>query len=129
MLIDHYAPVVTWSLVESGLGLAAGSIPPLGKLFRSYREFSQNSETAHKRDVGANRTIGGTPFSTNGTHNDRLTLRRGRKSSVQQPSNKTWNRLDEENISQHAIVQEHSVEVSVELDSIQGSQMKRSMDM
>ncbi|KAH8892878.1 hypothetical protein GQ53DRAFT_822387 [Thozetella sp. PMI_491] len=92
-----YGYVVLWSLVESGLGLAAGSLPPLGKLFVFFRETSTASSGSNLLPgAGGNRTVGGTPFSTLGTQLDDLTPSRFRQTPVQKSVSRNWDCLDDD---------------------------------
>lgn len=86
----QYANILIWSFVENGIGIIAGSLPPLRKLFGVYFETRNHSDPDFAR-AGAPATIGGTPLSL------------VRPSSSR---NRDWNKLDDGTSSMYGIVQE-----------------------
>ncbi|RYP39456.1 hypothetical protein DL767_002190 [Monosporascus sp. MG133] len=67
--------VILWSAVESAVGIIAGSLPSLRKLFGYYFETPNNSyQRGSGARAGAQNTIGGTPFSMTGREHELETL-------------------------------------------------------
>ncbi|KAH8657840.1 hypothetical protein BX600DRAFT_439023 [Xylariales sp. PMI_506] len=120
-VLYHYANIVLWSLVESGLGLAAGSLPPLGKLFKFFRQPSTLASGVNPpQRAGASGTIGGTPFSATGTQLDNLALapKRNGSCSVHISSARKWDRLDDDASSRQGVFQERMVGYYARSDSV-----------
>ncbi|RYP91723.1 hypothetical protein DL770_002164 [Monosporascus sp. CRB-9-2] len=110
--------VILWSGVESAIGIIAGSLPLLRKLFGYYFDTPSNS---YQRDsgarAGAQNTIGGTPFSTTGTEHQLETLgSNGMRSNsvyISSKANSGWHSLDDES-STRGIVRHTAVRVETE---------------
>ncbi|RYP18747.1 hypothetical protein DL765_003769 [Monosporascus sp. GIB2] len=110
--------VILWSAVESAVGIIAGSLPSLRKLFGYYFETPNNS---YQRDSGARggaqNTIGGTPFSVVGRGHQLETLGSNgmRSNSVYMSSkaNNGWRPLDDES-SARGIARQTTARVETE---------------
>ncbi|RYP27266.1 hypothetical protein DL768_011252 [Monosporascus sp. mg162] len=120
--------VILWSAVESAVGIIAGSLPSLRKLFGHYFETPNNS---YQRDsgarAGAQNTIGGTPFSITGEEHQLETLgsngRRSNSAYVSSKAKSGWHPLGDES-STLCIIRQTTVRV--ETESLSDRDFRRS---
>ncbi|KAH6646292.1 hypothetical protein BKA67DRAFT_664138 [Truncatella angustata] len=101
--------IALWSNIEGGIGLIAGSLPPLGKLFKRYFGETFRSSTPNNHKIGSH-TIGGSPFSVVSPL-EGLTPRGKGISSAYVQGGAESNRLDDDDASGTYILQERSVRV------------------
>lgn len=99
-------------MVENGIGLIAGSLPPLRTLFaRFFRDSSNSSAPSDRPKPIGDATIGGTPFSMP-THLDSLSPK-GKTISFASSGGR-WKGADDDSSSVKGIIRERRVDVETE---------------
>lgn len=111
---DGVGYVIFWSSVESGVGIIAGSLPSIRKMFGHYFASTNDSVQRQSGRGGAQRTIGGTPFSGTGTDLQLGSLGSdGKNTTLVTKGGRGWEPLDDE-CSTRGIARHTTVRVEVE---------------
>ena len=114
-MTDGVGFVILWSSVESGVGIIAGSLPSLRKMFGHY--FASTNDSYQRESnarAGAQHTIGGTPFSATRTQLQLASLGSdGKNTTFVSKGNRGWQPLDDES-STRGIARHTTVQVEVE---------------
>lgn len=122
--------MILWSSVESAVGIISSSLPSLRKLFGHY--FDSKGSTYHREQSGAGRggaqrTIGGTPFtaSQSGTQHELETVGSGERKikgggttafiTSKGGRGRGWDQLDDDD-SGHSSVQGIAMQTSIRVD-------------
>ncbi|KAM0816739.1 hypothetical protein AB5N19_02541 [Seiridium cardinale] len=108
--------LMIWTMLENGLGIIAGCLPPLGKLYgiiMSGSGYTDRSVPSKPVIVGGH-TIGGTPFTVPSQQELFAPKDKGYSTAFASRGTGKWDRLEDEEMPPHTITAETMVRIESE---------------